>query len=196
MAAPPAPRVRGSLRDFAAREAWDPFFARHHGAIVRIAQRAGLGPQDAQDAAQETLLAFAQSYRAGLFDPSRGRLDRWLYGIAMRQIRATRRRGLRPRPCNESDLGERASLDRIPAADDDEARWDAEWRRSVLARALAQVRQEVEPRTLAIFELVACQGRPVPEVMARLGVTRTVVYNARHRVGRRLEQLVTGLLAA
>jgi DNA-directed RNA polymerase specialized sigma24 family protein len=67
--------------------------------------------------------------------------------------------------------------------------WDGEWERSLLEECLECVRQEVETATFQAFEMTALQQRPVPEVAETLGIAQTTVYNARHRVVKRLREL-------
>src|SRR5262245_31777004 len=83
--------VLQQLRDFENRSAWDSFTERFRRPVVSFAKSMGLTQADAEDAAQETLLAFAEAYRRGQYDPSKGRLSRFLFGIAYRQSLKARR---------------------------------------------------------------------------------------------------------
>jgi DNA-directed RNA polymerase specialized sigma24 family protein len=101
------------LRDFEDAEAWDGFVHRFRSPILRFAGSLGIRDTDAEDVAQETLLAFARDYREGRYDRERGRLSHWLFGIAYRRALAQRRRNLRraePLP-DEDILPERTATD-------------------------------------------------------------------------------------
>ena len=67
--------------------------------------------------------------------------------------------------------------------------WEEEWRRAIYERALRQVRFEVEPRTYEIFRLLVFEQRAARDVAERLSVHHTQVYNAKHRILKRLGQL-------
>src|SRR5436305_1544249 len=77
--------VLEKLRDFANRDAWDRFSERFRRPVVSFARGMGLAQSDAEDVAQETLMAFAKAYREGQYDPAKGRLSKFLFGIAYRQ---------------------------------------------------------------------------------------------------------------
>src|SRR5215210_5478398 len=53
------------LRDFENRDAWGAFAERFRQPVVSFARGMGLKGPDAEDVAQETLLAFAEAYRDG-----------------------------------------------------------------------------------------------------------------------------------
>ena len=55
--------------------------------IERYAARFNLKRADAQDAAQQTLIAFCNAYQQDKYQKEKGRLRVWLFGIARNQIR-------------------------------------------------------------------------------------------------------------
>ena len=173
------------LGDFDDNSAWNLLAEHFRDPIVSIAQRRGLDAAQAEDAAQETLLAFARAYREGNYQRTKGRLKDWLFGIAYRQINAVVRRSRRAdmtssaieparEPAIESELGEL---------------WDSAWRRAVLARCLDQARAEVHEKTFRAFQLVALHERSAARVADELGMTRAQVYDAKYRVSCRIQEL-------
>lgn len=184
--------VLASLRDYHNRAAWDDFVSRFHLPIVRFARSLGLGDVDAQDVAQETLIAFAEAYRAGQYDRSKGRLSKWLFGIAYRQALGQRRRGARQaaRQGGDPGTGFWATVPDEAAATHS---WDREWEQALLEACLRQVRHEVEPVTLRAFELVIQHARSPAEAAAELGVSIKLVYNAKHRILKRIRELRAAL---
>lgn len=181
--------ILSKLRDYDDRGAWERFVARFRGPIVHLALGQGMKSADAEDVAQETLLAFADGFRAGRFDASKGRLSRWLFGIAYRQIlRSREARGRRSAvgvPADETanqlaDLPDEAQATRS---------WDLEWERAILAQCLARARSEVEPRTFRAFELAALENRDAGAVAAELSIDVKAVYNAKHRLLKRVREL-------
>lgn len=180
--------VLTSLRDFENHAAWDAFVSRFHDPIRRFAHSIGLVDADAEDVAQETLAAFAEGFRAGRYDRSKGRLSQWLFGIAYRKAQDERRRAsIRPGSGSSEValLAERAT----PTESDLSAIWDRQWEQSVLEQCLARVRREVEPATFEAFDLVVRQDLDAAAAAASLGLPIKSVYNAKHRVLRRIREL-------
>jgi len=185
--------VLEKLRDYDAKTAWELLDKHFQGALVQFGARMGLSPADAQDAAQETLIAFAQAYREGNYDKEKGRLKSWLFGIAKRQCLKVRQKVSRQRERGQADQGEEApSLEQLPAEGDALASlWEEEWRRMVYGRALECVRGEVSPETFQMFQQVVFQGRTNDDVAESFDVDRAIVYDAKYRVTRRLAQLAS-----
>lgn len=181
--------ILGGLRAFDDRAAWERFVARFRTPIVRLALAQGLAPADADDVAQETLLAFADGFRAGRYDVAKGRLSRWLFGIAYRQVQ--RARVARGRRAAETPLGDGTTDGALELADEAAATrsWDVEWERSILAQCVARARVEVQPQTFRAFELTAFENRDAADVASELGVDVKAVYNAKHRLLQRIREL-------
>ncbi|MBK8269223.1 MAG: sigma-70 family RNA polymerase sigma factor [Planctomycetes bacterium] len=181
--------VLSSLRDFDNRAAWSQFVDRFRLPVFRFALSTGLGDTDAEDVAQETLAAFAESFRKGQYDRSKGRLSQWLFGIAFRKSQDERRKGARRHiRAGSSELG---SLSQIAIADEASLSltWDREWEQALLEQCLDQVRREVEPITFRAFELVVRENQDANQAAETLGVNVKLVYNAKHRVLKRLREI-------
>jgi len=149
----------------------------------------GLREPEAEEVAQETLLGFAEGLRKGSYDPSKGRLRDWLFGIAYRQALNMRER-LARREAQAPVGGTSASYwSRIPDEREASTSWNTEWARAVLAESMQQIRLEFEPATVQAFELFAVVGRPIEEVASQLGMSRNSIYVAKHRVLNRLRGL-------
>jgi RNA polymerase sigma-70 factor (ECF subfamily) len=176
--------VLQQLRDFENRSAWDSFAERFRRPIVSFAKSMGLSGADAEDAAQETLLAFAEAYRRGQYDPAKGRLSRFLFGIAYRQSLKARRVASKAGGGVES-----AFWSQVPDEQTATGVWDTEWERSILDRCLEQVKQEFEPQTFAAFDLVVRNERSADDAARELGSTIKSVYNAKHRILKRIREL-------
>ncbi|TAJ23844.1 MAG: sigma-70 family RNA polymerase sigma factor, partial [Planctomycetota bacterium] len=144
---------------------------------------------DADDVAQETLLAFADGFRAGRYDVEKGRLSRWLFGIAFRQIQ--RARATRGRRAAEAPLANEHSGGVAEPADEAAATrsWDAEWERAILAQCVERARGEVQPQTFRAFELTAFEDRDAADVARELALDVKAVYNAKHRLLKRIREL-------
>ena len=180
--------VLQKLRDFENRDAWDSFADRFRRPVISFARGMGLKPADAEDVAQETLLAFAQAYRGGKYDPSKGRLSRFLFGIAYRQALRARRGGADPGP-GGVNVAESHFWSQVPDEQTASGIWDTQWEQSVLERCLQQAKAEVEPQTYRAFELVVREEHSPEEATNTLGISLKSVYNAKHRILKRIREL-------
>ncbi|MBL0922201.1 MAG: hypothetical protein IBJ10_08755 [Phycisphaerales bacterium] len=166
------------LRDFD-DPAWEAFVLRFRRPVEAFARERGLTLGEAEDVAQDTLLAFANAYRQGRYSRESGRLSSWLFGIAQNKVRESRRRSVRGAAQPLPDL-----LD-----ESEQAAWEDAWRRETLAVCLERVRAEVDQRTFDAFEGYAIRNRPAAAVAHDLGVTRNAVFIAKHRVLSRVREL-------
>jgi RNA polymerase sigma factor (sigma-70 family) len=176
------------LRESSESDAWSRLVTRFRRPIVRFARKMGHAPADAEDVAQETLSAFVEAYRAGRYDRTKGRLSQWLFGIAFRQSQRVRR--LSSRAARAADHVE--DVDGLAPPDVTDL-WEREWEEGMLAECFRRVREEVEPQTFRIFELVVLEGKTPADVGRTLNLPATVVYNSKHRVIARLRRLRTAL---
>lgn len=174
-----------ALLDPANGAAWEQFDRRYRPVLLMTAQRLGLNRQDAEDAVQETLAAFASAYRHGRYDRDKGRLRHWLLGIARHKIQDLHRRRARREILEADRAGTTAFLDKITDEQVDTT-YEMEWQRALLRECLREVRAQVEPKTFEAFELFALEQRPVTEVAARLGISRDSVYQSKSRVLRHM----------
>jgi RNA polymerase sigma-70 factor (ECF subfamily) len=169
---------------------WGKFCERFRQPLLAFARRFGLSDAEADDALQDILTAFVEAYRAGKYDREKGRLSSWLFGIAYRQI-ANRRRERAVQQGKRDPRGDQTSFwGKVPDEAEAEQRWDADWENAVLEACLRQVRSEVSENTYAAFERTVRLGRTPDEAAAELGMTRNAVYVAKHRVLKRLEELM------
>ena len=177
------------LKDFRNAGAWRDFVERFHRPVAGFARKLGVSPVDAEDVAQETLAAFAESYRRGVYDPAKGRLSSWLFGIAYRQTLRQRRKDARPdRPEGAREDG-RSVENRIPDEKHATDLWTRHWERFVLDQCLDRARGEFPAETFRAFELVVRFELTPPEAARELGVPVKKVYNAKHRVLMRVRAL-------
>ena len=176
------------LRNFE-DSAWQLFEARFRRPLLRFARAAGLPAADAEDVTQETLLAFAESYRADRYQRDRGRLCNWLFRIARHKVvDSLRNQGRRAR--HEAPEAQHSSFwNKVPEEASREAAWDDIWEESLLAECTQRVQQEVSESTWRAFELTALQAQPAAQVAEQLNLSRNAVFLAKHRVIQRLRKL-------
>ena len=167
--------------------AWNRLVYQFRSPLVDLGRHMGLPLCEAEDAAQETLTAFTLAYRRGRYDRSKGRLSRWLFGIGVRQIRHVRQ-----------ELAKRAEPHVLRGG---ETRWaclpdksasspanaiEEAWELAMLRACEQRVGREVQPSVFQAFAMVVHDGHSPTEVADRLGVPVKWVYNAKHRVLRRI----------
>lgn len=174
------------LNDFDDHHAWERFVERFRKPIQAFAKKHGLSDAEAEDATQETLLAFAEAYRRGDYARGAGRLSSWIFGIAWRRIDHARRKVERRA---EHEGGALAS-ELHDGAEARGAEWEELWQRSMLEHCLRQVRKEFEPATFRAFELLVLEQAPLDDAERALGTTRNALAIAKHRVSARLRALV------
>ena len=179
-----------ALRTAGNRTAWREYVRRFRPVIVRYARRLGIPKDEAEDAAQQTLIAFSEGFRRGQFDRGKGRLRNWLFAIARNQILSYARR----RKTREIQVGSGSRttgfFDRLPDDQSLETLWNDEWRDAVIRQCLAQIAQEVEPKTMEAFGLFVQKEWPAVRVAQHLGMTPNAVFGSKRRVLARLKELL------
>jgi RNA polymerase sigma-70 factor (ECF subfamily) len=176
--------ILNGLRDAENQTAWRLYVDRYRPLLVGFVTHMGVPPEDAEDIAQETLLAFSEAFREGRYERSQGRLKSWLFGMARNKLAHHFRS--RARHPTEALEGEMTGTGQSGA----EEAWDREWRRRVVEQCLSQVRSEVQPLTWRAFNPFALDDRPTQEVAEALGITRNAVFLAKSRILRRLKELL------
>jgi RNA polymerase sigma factor (sigma-70 family) len=188
------PDTRASLlirvRDPADQAAWHEFVAIYRPVILRLARQKGMQDADADDVAQEVLLAIAKAVEHREHDPKRAKFRTWLNRVAHNAILNALTRGRPDRGSGDSAL--LAVLNQHEShtgPDSDLLR--LEYRREVFRWAARQVRQEFHQVTWDAFWLTAVEGRAVELVAAELAKNPGSVYAARSRVIQRIQEKVT-----
>lgn len=169
---------------------WRQYVDRYRPVLLEYGRRLGLTADDAEDAAQQTLVAFLEGFRAGRYDPQKGRLRQWLFGIAAHTIRQAR---ARPRAVQVADTTGTGFFAQLPDEATMAVLWDEEWRTALLAHCLQVVRGEVAPQTYEAFDRFACRDEPAAAVAQALGITENAVYGSKRRVLDRLRELTAQL---
>lgn len=172
--------------------AWTEFCTRYSPILLAFGRRLGLNEQDAQDSAQDCLLAFMKGLRAGKYDRRKGRLRTWLYGIASHKIRDLQRSRMQekrvPSSPQDTDI-----LEQVPDDHGTSEIWEAEWQRAVLTACVRQLAREVKPLTMRIFHLCVVENKSNGEVASLLNMPKDSVAKAKSRILARLREVRTSL---
>ncbi len=182
-------KLLGGLRD-GDDDAWSELDKRIRPVLTALGRRFGLSDTEAADVAQETFLRFIESYRAGRYERSRGRLRAWIVGIARHRVhdlfRSRDRRHERPLAAGDLD---------VPGEDEFLRVWDEECRAHVLRRAMEVLREvsRISEEKLRAFERIFIDQQGVEDVAREMGMTRDEVYQAKFRCLERLREIVRDL---
>lgn len=172
---------------------WGELDARYRPIFVGVGMQMGLRPDEAEEVAQESLAQFARDYLDGRYDRERGRLRAWLIGICRhRVLDAHRRRAQRGPRRGDSAFLNLADTNAVTRA------WEEQEERVVFRRAMETLRasKRIAKGTLRTFEMVTLEDIPAGTVAESMGITVDEVYRVKHRITRRLREIVTQLTAA
>jgi len=187
--------VLDRLRDANDGSAWSSFVERYRAPITGFCRKMGLGLADAEDVAQESLMAFLESYRKESYQRGRGRLGNYLFGIAHNKILMARRK-IAGREAQVAVGGDGTSFwSALPDPEKAQELWEQEWQQATLLQCLEQARGEVSPQTFEAFRMVVFEQVEPARAAERLGMTRNAVFIAKHRVATRLRELRTAFEA-
>ena len=177
------------LQDAGDNASWQSFFDSYWRLIYNVARKAGLSDADAQDVVQDTVISVARKMPDFRYDRSKGSFKQWLLLISRRRIQDHLRRVYRLPAFVEStseeqgrapELSTAASL--APDAQIDAA-WEYEWQQNILQKALARVRQQVNPKHYQVFDSCVLKNMQAGQTARMFGLAVAQVYLINHRVG-------------
>lgn len=177
------------LRDLSNQTAWRGFVDRFHGPVVGFVAKMGFSEEDAQDVAQESLVAFADTLREGRYDRERGRLRSWLFGIAYKQAMRQRQASARRERLIESGEAAERAISEMPDEKSAGELWNTLWEQFLVQECFRQVRREFQADNVRAFELIVREGYDAKEAAETVGTTTRAVYNAKHRILTRMREL-------
>ena len=171
---------------------WNAFVERYGPKIYGWCRQRGLQEADAQDVTQEVLTQLVQKLRNFAYDPHKGSFRGWLKTLTHHAwsdyLESRQRAG-----AAGEDKVMRERLDSLEAREDLLTTLAETFDLEVLAEAQARVQLQVTPRDWKIFEALALEGRPGPDVAKELGMTVTAVLMAKSRVQKKLREQIRRL---
>jgi RNA polymerase sigma-70 factor (ECF subfamily) len=172
--------------------AWDEFVEHYGRHIYRWCRQWGLQDADAEDVAQEILLKLARKLRDFAYDP-KSSFRGWLKTVAHHAWRdfVDGRRGARA----TADDHVWELLQSVEAREDLIQKLEQAFDYELLETAKVQVRLRVAPHTWEAFRLVAIEGRPAAEVAASVNMQVAMVYVAKSKVQKMLQEEIRKLEA-
>lgn len=182
------------VQDPANREAWELFAAIYRPVVYRLARVRGLQDADADDLAQQVLIAVARAIPDWQRKSPQARFRHWLRRIAKNSILNALTRGPKDSPVGGSGFMD--FLHGVPQFDDIDAQIELEYRRQVYRQAADVIRAAVQEQTWRIFVLTVVEGHSTVSVADRMKTTIGNVHAIRSRVMRRLQAVVKELQEA
>jgi RNA polymerase sigma-70 factor (ECF subfamily) len=177
------------LRQPSDQEAWREFTAIYQPLIQRLAIHRGFQDADAQEVAQEVLLAVSGAIDRWQPDPQRASFRTWLFRIARNlMINLLKHKQRLPRAIGGTEMLE--LLDQQPAPDDDSEWFDHEFRRELFRWSAERIRVEFRESTWQAFWRTCVEGEGISAVASSLHLSVGAVYVARSRVMARLKQVI------
>jgi RNA polymerase sigma-70 factor (ECF subfamily) len=179
-------------RDPSNEAAWDEFVEHYGRHIYRWCRHWRLQDADAEDVTQEILLKLARKLRDFVYDPESS-FRGWLKTVAhhtwldfidgQRHARAAANDHIRE------------LLQSMEAREDLIQKLEEAFDYELLEAAKVQVRLRVAPHTWEAFQLVALEGRPAAEVAAKVHMQVAMVYVAKSKVQKMLQEEIRKLEA-
>ena len=170
--------------------AWGEFVERYGRHIYRWCRQWNLQDADAEDVTQDILLKLAQKLRTFTYDPA-GSFRGWLKTVVHHAWRDFMDR---PRPAAAAgDSGFWERVQTVEAREDLIQKLEEAFDHEVLEEAKVRVRLRVAPHTWEAFRLVALEGRPAAEVAEVVHMQVAMVYVAKSKVQKMLQEEIQSL---
>lgn len=167
--------------------AWARFVDLYSPLLYYWARRMGLQEFDAADLVQEIFALLLQKLPDFQYNAERT-FRGWLRTVTINKCRERRRQ--------EANRYKREQANPAPQVADDEldARWDEEYNRAVVGRAIEMLKGEFKPETIQACLAFVVEGKSAAEVAVQFGISEGAVRVAKFRVISRLRQELAGLL--
>jgi RNA polymerase sigma-70 factor (ECF subfamily) len=168
--------------------AWNELMAIYRPVIYRLARRKGLLHEDAEDLVQGVFLSVAKAIDRWEPGDNQPRFRNWLGKIARNAIVNAITRAKPDRATGTSSVMQ--ALASLPEEAEATQVLIVECRLEAIRWAAREVQSEFSDATWGIFQSIAIEGRPAPEVAQVFQRTIGAVYAARCRVAARLREKV------
>jgi RNA polymerase sigma factor (sigma-70 family) len=172
--------------------AWDEFVEHYGRHIYRWCRQWRLQDADAEDVTQEILLKLAHKLRDFAYNP-KSSFRGWLTTVAHHAWRDFIDGRGRTRPIANEHIWE--LLKSVEAREDLVQTLEEAFDYELLEAAKVQVRLRVAPHTWEAFQLTAIDGLPVTEVAAKVQMQVAMVYAAKSKVRKMLQEEIQKLEA-
>jgi RNA polymerase sigma-70 factor (ECF subfamily) len=169
---------------------WEEFVERYGRHIYRWCRQWKLQDADAEDVTQDILVKLTQKLRGFNYDPSRS-FRGWLKTVAHHAWRDFEERR-RARPAGGAGHDQEQMLG-LEAREDLARKLEDAFDLELLEAAMMRVRLRVAPHTWEAFRLTALVGLPVTEAAGMVRLQVAMVYVARSKVQKMLQEEIEKL---
>ena len=164
---------------------WEEFYRIYWPLVLDIGRKLGMPQDSCADLMQEIMIDLFNGEPLLRYDPAKGKF-RTYFGVLVRhKAMDMLKKSARFSSVSVPDSGHSSSFsDELPTTwivdDHDENNpfqelFDEEYRKCLLSAAMNELRNTVEPKTFAIFEMVVLQERPAKEVALHIGISRAAI---------------------
>ncbi|MDB9741576.1 sigma-70 family RNA polymerase sigma factor [Akkermansiaceae bacterium] len=168
---------------------WDEFYRTYWKLIYSVALKAGLNSEEAFDCVQETILTMAKQSKKNMYDPDQGSFKSWLMNMTKWRINDQFRKRKKDTAMvhyDDPETGPKTAF--IETIEDPNGQvldriWETEWKENLANAALEKVKTQVSAKQYQIFDCYVVKQWDSKKVQESLGVSKTQVYLAKHRVG-------------
>ncbi len=182
---------------------WEEFYRIYWPLVLDIGRKLGMPQDNCADLMQEIMIGLFNGEPLLRYDPAKGKF-RTYFGVLVRHKAAEMlRKSARFSSVPAQNPSASSSLpDALPASltgdDLDEnnpfqSLFDEEYRKCLLSAAMNELRNTVESKTYAIFEMVVLQERPQKEVARCLGISRAAIDVYCSRCRKMLRKIVSDI---
>lgn len=169
-------------------ESWRDFFETYWRLIYDVARKAGFSDAESQDIVQDTVISVSRQIQDLRYDSEKGQFKNWLRLITRRRIADQWRKKYREPEVESATKGSMKAVENVASHPELDSIWEAEWERKLMTLALERVKRQVKPEHFQIFDLCTLQEWPMAQVSKALGVSMSLIYVTRHRIGRLLKK--------
>jgi len=190
------PTLLKRIRRLSDQASWQEFVACYWGLIYGVARRSGLSDDEAKDVAQETLVGVAKGIGRYQYDPNRCSFKNWMLQLTRwRIINQYRKHSREEQVFDHAAQESPVSLETMPDPAGFELTkiWEQEWATFIYGAACEAVKEKVSAEQFQIFDLLVNEQWTVERLCRTLGINRSVVYLAKHRISRRVQKEVKRL---
>jgi RNA polymerase sigma-70 factor (ECF subfamily) len=170
---------------------WDEFVEHYGRHIYRWCRRWQLQDADAEDVTQNILVKLVQKIRTFAYDPSRS-FRGWLKTVAYHAWRDFKISRHHAQSTGDDSHVEELMLT-LEAREDLAQKLEEAFDLELLEAAKVRVQMRVAPQTWEAFRLIALEGLPVAEVAARTHLQAAMVYVAKSKVQKMLQEEIRKL---
>lgn len=155
------------------------FIKEKYAQILSFVESSGMSRHDAEDATQDIFVSLNSKYNAGAIDPNKC-LSAYLYQLTRWRIIDKFRR-IKTLTKDIIEIGDDNNLDELAAQN-----IDNEWKKQLLIKAAAEIKNEVNPKYHKLFIEQAINNESAAFSAEKYNTTIPVAHLAKHRVGKKV----------